>query len=54
MADLVKGGQSFDQAMQTAVQQLVGKKVTLDNTGYHRSFFNTVFKLGGVDPRSST
>ena len=50
VADLVKGGQSFDQAMQTAVQQFVGKKVTLDNTGYHRSFFNTVFKLGGVDP----
>lgn len=50
VSDLVKSGQSFDQAMQTAVHQLVGKKVTLDNTGYHRSFFNTVFKLGGVDP----
>ena len=48
--DLVDGGTEFSEAMQTVMQQLVGKRVTLDNTGYHKTFFNTVFELGEVDP----
>jgi len=48
--ELVDGGTEFSEAMQTVMQQLVGKRVTLDNTGYHKTFFNTIFKLGEVDP----
>lgn len=50
VADLVDGGTEFSEAMTTVMGQLVDKRVTLDNTGYHKTFFNTVFKLGEVDP----
>lgn len=46
--DLVDGGTDFSEAMKTVMGQLVDKKVALDNTGYHKTFFNTIFKLGEV------
>lgn len=50
VSELTANGTSFSDAMQQSIQQLKGKKVALDNTGYHRSFFNTVFDLGGIKP----
>jgi ABC-type nitrate/sulfonate/bicarbonate transport system substrate-binding protein len=46
--DFMKQGQSFAQAMRSTMAQLKGKRVTLDQTGQLRAYYNVAFQLGGI------
>lgn len=48
VSKLVKKGIPFNKAIKQAMAHVKGASVAFDNSGEHRDFLNTVFKLGGV------
>jgi ABC-type nitrate/sulfonate/bicarbonate transport system substrate-binding protein len=48
LGQLTEDGVPFEEAMQTVMQQFVGKKLAIDDTGAHRTFIDGIFEIGGI------
>ncbi|HTT95274.1 MAG TPA: ABC transporter substrate-binding protein [Solirubrobacterales bacterium] len=52
LEERIEGGESLDEAMKKIGEEMKGKSYAIESSGFHRIFYNTVAKLGGINLNS--